>query len=54
MRCFLILRNGYKLQGRVLHESASELIIDEIKLGKTTIDKTSIAVRSDRECDDER
>ena len=47
MRTKLILKNGYKLQGNVLEETESKLFIDEIKLGRTTVDKSSIAVRSD-------
>ena len=47
MRTKLILKNGYKLQGSVLEETEAKLVLDEIKLGRTTVDKSSIAARSD-------
>ena len=47
MRTQLILKNGYKLQGNVLEETETKLVLDEIRLGRSVIDKSSIAVRSD-------
>lgn len=49
MRTILILKNGYKFSGTILEETETMLIIDEIKLGKTTVDKGSISVRSNQE-----
>lgn len=51
MRTTLILKNGYKFSGTILEENETELIIDEIRLGKTTINKASISVRSDQEAE---
>ena len=47
MKIQLILKNGFRFQGTLLSETDSTLIIDEMKLGKTTIDKTSIIARSE-------
>ena len=47
MRTKLILKNGYRLQGSILEENEAKLVLNEIKLGKTVVDKSSIAVRSD-------
>ena len=49
MQTTLILKNGYKFSGTILEENQTELIIDDIKLGRTTVDKGSISARSDKE-----
>ena len=49
MKTVLILKNGYKFSGTILKETQTTLILNETKLGKTTIDKSSISVRSDQE-----
>lgn len=49
MQTTLILKNGYKFTGTILEENETQLTINETKLGKTTIDKASISVRSDKE-----
>lgn len=54
MEVTLLLKNGYKFRGLVLKETEKELIIDEIKLGKTTVDKSCIAARSERGADSEQ
>jgi len=47
MRTKLILKNGYRLQGNILEETETKIVISEIKLGRTIVDKSSIAARSD-------
>ena len=47
MRIFIVLKNGFRFQGNVLSETETELVLDEIRLGKTTVNKSSIAARSD-------
>jgi len=49
MNTTIILKNGYRFRGTILEETETTLIINETKLGKTTIDKGSISVRSDQE-----
>lgn len=43
----MILKNGYRFQGEILEETATELVINEIKLGRTTVNKSAIGARSD-------
>lgn len=47
MRTTVILKNGYRFRGKILEETDTILILDEIRLGHTTINKASISVRSD-------
>jgi len=47
MQTMIILKNNYKFSGKILEENATHIIIDEVKLGRTTICKSSISVRSD-------
>ncbi len=47
MTTTVILKNGFRFQGKVIEETDSSLVLDEIKLGHTVIDKASIAVRSE-------
>jgi hypothetical protein len=46
MRTVVVLKNGFRFQGTVLSETETELILDEVKLGRTTVAKSAIAVRS--------
>lgn len=48
MTTTVILNNGFRYRGRVVEENDSSLVLDEVKLGLTTISKQSIIVRSDR------
>lgn len=47
MRATVVLKNGFRFRGKILEETETELILDDIKLGKTTLNKSSIAARSD-------
>jgi RNase P/RNase MRP subunit p29 len=49
MTTTVILNNGFRYRGRVVEENDSSLVLDEVKLGLTTISKQSIIVRSDRD-----
>jgi len=49
MQVTLILKNGYRFTGRLLEENENTITIDDRKLGKTTVDKASIAAKSEEE-----
>lgn len=49
MKTTLVLKNGFTFRGTIISETDAKLFIDEIKLGITEIDKTSIAARADKE-----
>lgn len=51
MRVMLILKNGFRFQGKLLKETNSELVLDEIKNGKMIFDKASIMARNFRDDD---
>jgi len=43
----VILKNsGFKYNGDLISESETELIIDDVKLGKISIQKSELAVRT--------
>jgi len=52
MQVMLILKNGFRFQGRLLKETKSELVLDEIKNGKMIFDKSSIMARNMKDDDD--
>ena len=48
METVIVLKNsGFKYNGRFISEDESNLIIQDVKLGKITILKSEIAVRGD-------
>jgi len=47
MRVQLVLNNGFRFQGKIVEENDSHLILDEVRLGKTTISKSAIVARSE-------
>lgn len=51
IRTTLILKNGYRFTGQIVEETETTLIINEVKLGRTEIDKGSISARSDQEAE---
>jgi hypothetical protein len=53
MTTIVVLRNGFRFQGKLLRESDSELVLDEIKNGKMVIEKESIVARSLKDDRDE-
>lgn len=46
MKTFIVLKNGFRFQGDVISETDTELVLDEVKLGKTTVNKSAIIARS--------
>jgi len=48
----IVLKNGFRFQGSILSENEATLTIRDFKLGATTIRKTEIAARTNKE--DER
>jgi len=49
MKVMLVLKNGFRYSGKLLEETETQIIIADIKLGKTTIEKDSLAARSEVE-----
>lgn len=47
MRVQLVLNNGFRFQGRIVEENDTQLVLDEVRLGKTIINKSAIVVRSE-------
>lgn len=47
MRVQLVLSNGFRFQGTIVEENDTQLVLDEVRLGKTTISKSVIVVRSE-------
>ena len=46
MEVTLMLKNGYRFRGKILEETETHLIINDVKDGKTSISKDMIAVRT--------
>ncbi len=47
MQVTLILKNGYRFTGELLQENENSVTINDRKIGKTIIDKASIAARNE-------
>jgi len=47
MRTTLVLKNGYRFRDTILDENSEELVLNDCKLGRTIVNKSSIAARSD-------
>jgi len=48
-KLILVLKNGYRFSGQLLQETETEIIIQDIKAGRTTIAKESISAKSEVE-----
>ena len=48
MNTMVVLKNGFRFQGKIIHETESEIVLDEIKNGEIVIDKASIVARTYR------
>ena len=42
----IILKNGFRFQGKLLKETDTEIILDEVKNGKMVFDKAGIIARN--------
>ena len=49
MKLIIVLKNGYRFSGTLIEENEKELIIQDIKVGRTTITKESISAKSEAE-----
>ncbi|HIH09448.1 MAG TPA: hypothetical protein HA254_02150 [Candidatus Diapherotrites archaeon] len=54
MQVTLILKNGFRFRGRLLRETDSEIVLDEIKNGRMIFDKSGIIARNMGDGNDER